>query len=127
MALVANAAHHGAPTAVQQWRDVGRAFIGFGHPLYPEGDARAKALLGAITVSPLHREVASHVEQLTGEAPNVDFALAILTLELGLPAHAPVALFALSRCVGWLAHALEQAQTGQLIRPRARYVGPKPD
>jgi citrate synthase len=30
----------------------------------------------------------------------------------------------LSRCVGWLAHGIEQAASGRLIRPRARYVGP---
>jgi hypothetical protein len=33
-------------------------------------------------------------------------------------------LFALGRYIGWLAHAIEQAATGQLIRPRARYTGP---
>jgi len=33
-------------------------------------------------------------------------------------------VFALSRCVGWLSHAIEQVQQGALIRPRARYVGP---
>ena len=32
------------------------------------------------------------------------------------PVHEP-------RTAGWLAHAIEQAQTGRLIRPRARYVG----
>ncbi|MFC6593086.1 hypothetical protein ACFP81_14430 [Deinococcus lacus] len=25
--------------------------------------------------------------------------------------------------MGWLAHAVETVRTGQLIRPRARYVG----
>jgi citrate synthase len=25
--------------------------------------------------------------------------------------------------MGWIAHAIEQYQSGQLIRPRARYVG----
>ncbi|WP_422575606.1 citrate/2-methylcitrate synthase [Phenylobacterium sp.] len=33
------------------------------------------------------------------------------------------ALFATARCAGWIAHAIEQGQTGALIRPRARYVG----
>ena len=32
-------------------------------------------------------------------------------------------LFALARATGWLAHALETQAGGQLIRPRARYVG----
>jgi citrate synthase len=31
------------------------------------------------------------------------------------------------RAVGWLGHAMEQAQTGALIRPRARYVGAAPE
>ena len=33
----------------------------------------------------------------------------------------PVGLFAVSRCAGWIAHALEQYQAGYLLRPRARY------
>ncbi len=44
----------------------------------------------------------------------------------GLPAEAPFALFALARTAGWLAHAIEQINTGALIRPRARYVGAYP-
>jgi citrate synthase len=35
-------------------------------------------------------------------------------------------LFAIGRSVGWIGHAMEQYATGQLIRPRARYVGVPP-
>jgi citrate synthase len=35
-------------------------------------------------------------------------------------------LFAIGRSVGWIGHALEQYATGQLIRPRAKYVGVPP-
>lgn len=28
-----------------------------------------------------------------------------------------------ARCAGWVAHAMEQAEVGTIIRPRARYVG----
>jgi citrate synthase len=45
---------------------------------------------------------------------------------LRLPAGSELALFAMSRSVGWIAHASEQLQHGKLIRPRARYVGPAP-
>jgi citrate synthase len=66
------------------------------------------------------------VERLTGEPANVDFALTALADRLGLPVDAAFLMFATARCAGWLAHALEQGQTGRLIRPRARYVGPAP-
>ena len=44
----------------------------------------------------------------------------------GLPEQAPVLLFALGRTIGWIAHAIEEYASGQLIRPRARYTGPMP-
>jgi citrate synthase len=50
-----------------------------------------------------------------------------LRLTLGLPPEAPFALFAVARTAGWLAHAMEQLTGGQVIRPRARYVGPAPE
>ncbi len=63
------------------------------------------------------------VRALTGDAPNIDFALAALARALNLPDHAPLALFALGRSAGWVAHAIEQYSLQKLIRPRARYVG----
>jgi Citrate synthase, C-terminal domain len=51
-------------------------------------------------------------------------ALLAMSERCGLSPEASFSLFALGRCIGWLAHAIEQAATGQLIRRRARYVGP---
>ena len=100
---------------------------GFGHPLYPGGDPRAAALLGAFTPSAEMIALRYAVEMSTGEAPNVDFALVALADALDLPEDAPFALFATARAAGWIAHAVEQVATGQLIRPRARYTGPAPE
>lgn len=96
---------------------------GFGHPLYPEGDPRAEALLEAFTPDPELVKLRAAVEGGTGEAANVDFALVALTQHLKLPEDAPFLIFAVARTAGWIAHAVEQLQTGQLIRPRARYIG----
>jgi citrate synthase len=63
---------------------------------------------------------------LTGEYPNLDFGLVTLARALDLPSESPIALFALGRSVGWIAHAIEQYADDQLIRPRAHYVGPIP-
>jgi citrate synthase len=100
---------------------------GFGHPLYPEGDPRSRALLGAfVTPAPLEA-LREAVEAATGERGNVDFALVALSRYLALPSDAPFALFACARTAGWTAHALEQTEAGAQIRPRARYVGPAPE
>ena len=70
------------------------------------------------------RAIAEAVAVQTGTPANVDFAMVALARVLKLPAEAPILLFTLGRTVGWLAHALEQQETGRLIRPRARYTGP---
>lgn len=114
----------GMPEAVREWLTRARVLSGFGHPLYPEGDVRAEALLGAFTVPPEYRVLRLAVDELAGERPNIDFALAAMTACFRLPPDAPLVLFALARSAGWLAHAMEQASAGHLIRPRARYVGP---
>lgn len=114
----------GADAAVREWLQRGEPLPAFGHPLYPEGDPRAVALMGQFRLSGLVDAVRMAAEDLTGEPPNVDFALAAVAESYALPRHAPFVMFALSRSIGWIAHALEQVATGQLIRPRARYVGP---
>jgi len=93
---------------------------------YPQGDARAAAVLAVSPLPALHARLARLAEQAHGEKPNIDFALVALADAYDLPADAPFIVFALARCAGWLAHALEQAGTGRLIRPRARYVGLAP-
>ena len=103
---------------------------GFGHALYPHGDPRAAAILAQLEHSapgaPAMKRVqqlADAAEDIAGQRPNLDFALAALAHAHGLPAMPALVLFAASRLTGWLAHALEQQALGGLIRPRARYVG----
>jgi citrate synthase len=52
--------------------------------------------------------------------------LAAVARAYRLPEQAPLLLFALGRTIGWIAHAIEEYASGQLIRPRARYTGPAP-
>ncbi|WGS41212.1 MerR family DNA-binding transcriptional regulator [Burkholderia sp. JSH-S8] len=106
------------------------ALAGFGHPLYPDGDPRAQALLDALQAaapdSPAlraARALAARVEAESGLRPAIDYALAVLERTLALPDGAAFMLFAAGRTAGWIAHALEQYADGKLIRPRARYVG----
>jgi len=106
----------------------GESLPGFGHPLYPGGDPRARALLELMaearsTAAAAARPVAAAVASATGRAPNIDWALAVLGRHLRLPPGGALGLFALGRAIGWIAHAQEQYASGQLIRPRARYVG----
>src|SRR5882762_3061497 len=109
---------------------LGERFAGFGHGVYKREDPRAMSLLDALTRAgaprKFTREVPERIAEATGELVNIDYALAVLVHSLRLPAGSELALFAMARMVGWIAHASEQLQHGRLIRPRARYVGPAP-
>ena len=108
----------------------GEDLPGFGQFLYPAGDPRAVTILAALTrtlpeASALIESAAAAGTRLTGRQPNVDFALAAAATSLALPQNAALAIFILGRTVGWIAHAMEQYESGILIRPRARYIGPQ--
>jgi citrate synthase len=124
-ALLRDAERAGDPTrAVAEWLQRGEAHLpGFGHPLYPDGDPRAVALLEQLE---LPGALVNAVAEAGGPPPNLDYSLVALQRELGLPEDAAFILFAVGRTVGWLAHAIEQQATGGLLRPRAKYVGPAP-
>jgi citrate synthase len=103
---------------------------GFGHPLYADGDPRVAILMPlARTFGPTpEAEAVLEVAAAQGIAkPNVDFALAVLSHRLRLPAGAGEAIFTIGRLAGWLAHALEEYAERTPLRLRAVYTGPRPD
>ena len=124
--FAAEAAQLGPRKAIENRLAEDRALPGFGHPLYPDGDPRARALLGAFSAPAPYPDLMAEMEAATGARDNVDFAIAAMARSLALPPQAPFLLFAVARTAGWTAHAIEQASSGTLIRPRARYVGPDP-
>jgi citrate synthase len=111
----------------------GESVSGHGHPLYPDGDPRARLLLDRIgeimPASPVYalaRAIGDAFYEIMGEHPNLDFTLVTLCEALGLPAGSAITLFALGRSIGWIGHAIEEYQADRMIRPRARYTGELP-
>lgn len=146
LAALEGSRHGGATARVEalldelaRTRDLSKAFAerlrrgadieGFGHPLYPDGDPRATLLLAMLpkskdlTFALAAAAAAGHVLR---EGPTLDFALVVFARALALPPGTALTLFAIGRTAGWIAHAIEQYEQGTMIRPRARYTGPKP-
>jgi citrate synthase len=106
---------------------------GFGHPVFTDCDPRAAILepycarLAAARKLNEREELAETIEQAVWDQqhlpPNIDWPLGRLLELLGFrrELHAPI--FVSARVIGWCAHALEQAGSGEAIRPRARYRG----
>ncbi|AJD41309.1 citrate synthase [Rhizobium sp. SEMIA 4085] len=114
----------GAKEAIRRILAQGSRLPAFGHPLYPDGDIRAEALLAHVTPAEVFFEIQEAGEAMIGERVNIDFALTAMAEHFELPRDAPLVIFALARSCGWMAHAMEQVESGHLIRPRARYTGP---
>lgn len=118
----------------------GERLMGFGHRLFRGNDPRTAALRAALLrLGPMagrlafaeqaEARVAAVVQRLTPgrRLPmNVEIMAALLLNAIGIRRDAFTAVFAVSRCAGWIAHALEQRQTGRMFRPTSRYVGPAP-
>ena len=110
----------------------GEALPGFGHRLYPAGDPRGPLLLSLSSRQPRPARALATLEALVSEAtrlgigaPNLDVGLLAVAHALHLEPWAGQVLFCIGRSAGWIAHVAEQRTSGELLRPRARYVGPR--
>jgi citrate synthase len=129
--LLAEAVRTGDPIgAVSDRLRVGDPVPGFGHPLYPDGDPRAAALLALLPGVPGGSEARAVIDVVARSSrlrPNVDFAIAALALLTGMAADAGEAIFAVGRTAGWVAHALEEyGDRPSRFRPSGRYAGRTP-
>jgi citrate synthase len=116
----------------------GRRIMGFGHAVYRTEDPRARMLreiaqrLGGELVDfavQVERRVVELLAELKPgrEFPvNVEFYAGVVMELCGLPRSMFTPTFAASRVIGWCANILEQAADPKIIRPIARYTGPKP-
>jgi citrate synthase len=119
-------------TAIDSLLAERRRIPGFGHSVYQEGDPRAahfRRLADRVATGEARRwlDAAAALEARIlperGLHANVDLYGAAFMHAAGLKDNAMLALFAVSRTAGWLAHMLEQKRDNRLIRPRARYIG----
>ncbi len=111
----------------------GTKIPGFGHPVYRDYDPRAAIVevecerlakaCGRTDLEQLADAIERAVWQHRRLPPNVDWALARLFTYLEIDRDLFRPLFAAARLVGWSAHALEQCESGEAIRPRGRYRG----
>ncbi|CAM3987328.1 citrate synthase 2 [Nocardiopsis rhodophaea] len=125
-----------ARTYVRRALDKGERLMGFGHRVYRAEDPRARVLRRTAKELDAPRfEVAAAVENAALEelharkpdrvlATNVEYWAAVVLDFAEIPPALFTPMFTSARTAGWAAHILEQKQTGRLIRPSARYIGP---
>ena len=132
----------GGTTNIEPWLEArltsGERLMGFGHRVYKVRDPRADVLKQVVRTLSRDAGRLAFAEQVESDAiailarvkpgrrldTNVEFYTALLLEALAIPRDAFTAIFAIGRVIGWVAHALEQARDGRLIRPLSRYVGP---
>ncbi|MEU0743116.1 citrate synthase/methylcitrate synthase [Streptomyces sp. NPDC006134] len=131
----------GTPDRIDPWiRErvlAGERIMGFGHAVYRTEDPRSRMLrevarrFGGPRVE-FAVEVERRVEAILAELKpgrelhtNVEFYAGVVMELCGLPREMFTPTFAAARVVGWSANVLEQAEDKKIIRPVARYVGPK--
>ena len=121
---------------VEQALASGRRIMGFGHRVYRTEDPRSAVLkktalaLGgpvvglAVEVERIVIEILQNKYPQRNLRTNVEFYAGVVLNEIGMPAELFSPSFAVSRMIGWMAHALEQMDGNRIIRPASRYVGP---
>jgi len=139
--VMAMLAEIGSPDNAEAWLTRAlarkRKVMGFGHRVYKAMDPRAVILHGyakeitkrAGTEGWL--QIAEVIEKTmiekVGEKgiwPNVDFFSGVVMSSMNIDADLFTVIFAVSRVIGWAAHALEQRADNRIFRPRFVYVGP---
>ena len=124
---------------VKDAQDAGRRIPGFGHRVYKMKDPRARILeeklrdLSEFSGDTKWLDYTTAIEEYLTEqgllekgiAPNVDFYSGSVYDSMGIPVDMYTPIFAMSRTGGWIAHVIEYQADNRLIRPRARYTGPK--
>ena len=127
----------GSPEAAERWvrYRLGESLPlpGFGPSRETGGDPRSALLsrwcseLAEETDCRSVEETADAIEwavwDMSGRSPMLTWPTARLFDALGVDRELHVPLFLCSRLVGWCAHAIEQAEEGEGIRPRSRYRG----
>jgi citrate synthase len=129
---------------VDGWLDrklaAGERLMGFGHRVFRIRDPRADMLRAALQrLDPQSKRLAfakdverRAVAALERRKPgrrleaNIEMDAALLLDAIGLPREVFTPVFAMARTPAWIAHALEQARSGRMIRPASTYVGPMP-
>lgn len=115
--------------------------MGFGHRVYKTWDPRAAALKKvasalegkdhmldlSLDVERIAVRVLEEVKPGRNLYPNVEFWAAAVLRAVRMPQALYKPTFCCSRIVGWSAHVLEQAVNNRLIRPKAMYVGGRPE
>jgi citrate synthase len=120
----------GPSDAVRQWLASDRPLPAFGHPLYAEGDPRARALLKLLPELQPYQDLAIAAEAQAGELPNIDYALSLLATACGAATGRAVhvvccgSLRWLARpCAGAGASQPPDTATGPLHRPSVISAG----
>jgi citrate synthase len=89
--------------------------------------ARAKILLDAAPqLGADLKAIGTIGEDICGRPIGLSLALALIGRHLDLPRDAPLTLYGVARTSGWLAHAMEQIQSGLALKARLRYIGNDP-
>ncbi len=121
----------------------GDKIMGFGHAVYSTDDPRSVMLRGVARRLAAHepaRELVAFAEATEAGVigildrlkpgrhlrTNVEFYAGVVMQLCGIPPEMFTPTFASSRVIGWCANILEQAVDNKIIRPSARYIGPRP-
>jgi citrate synthase len=110
-------------------RRFGLTLYGFNPTMTPRGDPRAYWMLQlAKEIKPRSRTTDNalwfldRAEEECGMHPGLQAGLIVLQIALQLPRKSALALWAIARTAGQIAHVIEERSAGHIVRPRARYI-----